>query len=383
MLRNTAGPGSRTSGTPSHGEPPTANWAIRKAMRGVNFGGWFSKVDAIQEKDPATFVDLRTHIETFLLPADFRRVKEWGFDHVRLPVDYFNVFEETSLRPTEPILDLLEVAIDGLTAAGLDIIFDLHKCPGHDFHAGARHAQEFFSNPVKREECKRVWRYIAERFGSRANVALELLNEPVAEQSADWDTVKDELSAHIRRYAPHSKLVVGSNRWNNPKEFDHLTPLRDDNVVYSFHFYSPLLFTHQLAPWLDGEVFQARRPYPGDYAIAPGTEHRLPLEDGRWDRARMEHELESVFRFRDKYQVPIACNEFGVFVGGANRVSQLKWMRDFVAILDEQGIGFSYWNYKNLDFGLVSRGESAFADYPQYQNTERVDHELAKLLLGT
>jgi aryl-phospho-beta-D-glucosidase BglC (GH1 family) len=284
------------------------------------------------------------------------------------------------LHPVEPILGLLEQAIDGLTSAGLDVIFDLHKCPGHDFHAGARHAQEFFSSPVKREESLRVWKYIAERFGGRTNVALELLNEPVAEESSAWDKVKDELSAHIRRFAPRSKLVVGSNRWNNPKEFDHLTPLHDDNVVYSFHYYSPILFTHQLAPWLDGDVFQVRRPYPADYAIAAGTTHRLPLEGGRWDRGRMERDLESVFRFREKHQVPIACNEFGVFVGGADRASQLNWMRDFVTSLDEHGIGFSYWNYKNLDFGLVSRGERAFADYPQYANAERVDHELAAIL---
>jgi len=349
-------------------------------MRGVNFGGWFSQVDAIQEKDPATFLDLRTHIENFISPADFRQVKNWGFDHVRLPVDYFNVFAETDLHPVDPILDLLENAIDGLIATGLDVIFDLHKCPGHDFHAGARHAQEFFSSPIKREESKRVWKYIAERFGTRQNVALELLNEPVAEDPSAWDTVKDELSAHIRRYAPRSKLVVGSNRWNNPQQFDYLTPLSDDNVVYSFHFYSPLLFTHQYAPWLEGDVFQVRRTYPGDYTIAPGTEHRLPLEDGRWGRARMERELEAVFRFREKHQAPIACNEFGVFVGGADRASQLHWMRDFVAILDDHDIGFSYWNYKNLDFGLVSQGESAFAEYPQYKNAERVDQELVDLL---
>ena len=68
-------------------------------MRGVNLGGWFSQVDAIQEKDPETFVDLRTHINTFLGKADFQRIKTWGFDHVRLPVDYFNLFEGPALQP--------------------------------------------------------------------------------------------------------------------------------------------------------------------------------------------------------------------------------------------------------------------------------------------
>lgn len=351
-------------------------------MRGVNFGGWFSQVDAIQEKDPGTFVDLRTHVETFLSVADFEQVKGWGFDHVRLPVDYFNLFNEPDLTPKPVILDLLERAIDGISSAGLNIIFDLHKCPGHDFHSGASHAQEFFTNPKKREESKRIWRYLAERFSNRSNVAFELLNEPVAEDSADWDSVKDELFAHIRRYAPHTTLVIGSNRWNNPKEFERLTPLRDENVVYSFHFYSPLIFTHQMAPWLDGDVFKVRRPYPSNYAIGSETRHRLPIEAGQWDRARMCEELQPVFRFRERHRVEVACNEFGVFVGGADRDSQLNWMRDFVAVLGEHEIGLSYWNYKNLDFGIISQGEGAFAAYAQYQNPDRIDADLVRILRG-
>jgi endoglucanase len=351
-------------------------------MRGVNFGGWFSQVDAIMEKDPDAFVDLPSHIETFLGPEDFARVSTWGLDHVRLPVDYYNVFEGPELKPVQPILSLLDKAVDGLTAAGLDVILDLHKCPGHDFHQGASGAQAFFTDPTKREEAKHVWKHLAERYGTRPKVLLEILNEPVAEDSTCWDEVKDEMAAHIRRYAPNATLVIGSNRWSHPDEFARLTPLRDENILYSFHFYASVLFTHQFAPWLAGEVFQVRRPYPGTYSVPAGTDHRVPLGPGTWNRARMDQELEQVFRFRERHRVPVACNEFGVYVGGADRRSQLAWMQDFLGALQEHGIGFSYWNYKNLDFGLVSRGERAFADYPQYQNPERVDNELVEILCG-
>jgi endoglucanase len=352
-------------------------------MRGVNLGGWFSQVDAIAEKDPAGFTDLLTHIESFLTPLDFERVKTWGFDHVRLPLDYFNAFDGTELQPVESVLRLLDRAIDQISAVGLDVILDLHKCPGHDFHAGCDHAQEFFSNPSKRDEAKRVWQHLALRYAHRKNVLFEILNEPVAEDSSAWDAVKDEMAAHIRRHAPSSTLVVGSNRWNNPGEFSRLTPLRDDNVLYSFHFYSPILFTHQQAPWLQGEVFRRRRSYPGEYSVPEGTQHRLPLETGRWDRDAMQEMLEPVIRFRKLHRVEIACNEFGVYVGGADRESQLRWMQDFISILLEHGIGYSYWNYKNLDFGLVSSGERAFADFPQYQNTDRIDSAIVEILTKT
>lgn len=349
-------------------------------MRGVNFGGWFSQVDAIQEKDPESFVDLPTHVSTFLGKEDFARVAAWGFDHVRLPVDYDNVFVEPELRPVEPILDALDAALDGLTAAGLDVIVDLHRCPGHDFLAGCSTAQELFSGPARRDEVKHVWKYLAERYGTRPRVLLELLNEPVAEDARLWDELKDELVVHVRRHAPKSRIVVGSNRWNRVSEFARLTPARDDNVLYSFHYYEPLLFTHQRAPWIEGDVFQAHRAYPGDYSVPPGTQHRLPLEAGRWDKARMLRHLEEVLRFREQHRVAIACNEFGVYAGGADRASQLRWMRDSVSTLDEQGIGFTYWNYKNLDFGLLSRGEQRLRSNPQYDNPDRLDHELVDIL---
>jgi aryl-phospho-beta-D-glucosidase BglC (GH1 family) len=349
-------------------------------MRGVNLGGWFSQVDAIEEKDPEGFPGLRAHIETFLGPEDFARVRSWGFDHVRLPVDYFNVFDARTLEPEESILGLLDRAIAQITSAGLNVLFDLHKCPGHDFHDGGSRAQTFFTDPAQREAAKRVWAHLAERYGSRSDVLLEILNEPVSEDSKDWDRVKNEMFAHIRRYAPKSTIVVGSNRWNHPDEFARLTPVDDDNVLYSFHFYASVLFTHQMAPWLDGEVFRVARPYPGNYTIPEGTSDRHPLDHGPWDRSRMVQKLEQVFRFQQAYGATAACNEFGVYVGGADRASQLRWMNDFLSVLKEHGIGFSYWNYKNLDFGLVSRGESRFAEYPQYANAERVDHELVELL---
>ena len=349
-------------------------------MRGVNFGGWFSQIDAVQGNDPERFPGEREHIRTFLGPEDFRRVKGWGFDHVRLPVDWQTVFDARDLSPREENLSLLDAAIDGLLGAGLEVMFDLHKCPGHDFHDGTKREQAFFTDPAMRRDCLLVWSHLARRYGARRGVLLEILNEPVAPSWAVWNEVQAELAAALRRLAPEATLVLGSNLWNGAAGFEHLAPVADENVLYSFHFYNPLVFTHQRAPWIDGEAFHARRPYPGTYELPAGSTNRLPLEAGRWDKARLAQLLEHVFRFRERHGARVACNEFGVYVGGPDRASQLAWMRDMLELLGEHGIGWSYWNYKNLDFGLVSRGEGRFADAPQYQNAERVDRELVELL---
>jgi aryl-phospho-beta-D-glucosidase BglC (GH1 family) len=354
---------------------------LAQRLKGLNFGGWFSQVDCIEEKDPQAFPGFYGHIESFIGAQDFQRVKSWGFNHVRLPIDYFNFFRGANLEQDERSFRALDVAIEAAEQAGLLVMLDLHKCPGHDFHSGASEEQPFFTDPVCRADSRRIWSVLAERYGNRPSVMLEILNEPTATDSKIWDKVKDEMFWHIRKAAPKSTIVVGSNKWNSASEFAHLTPLEDDNVLYSFHFYNPVVFTHQMAPWVHGHAYDRHLSYPGNYELSEALHARLPNDSGVWDRARMERELGPVLEFRAKYKVPVACGEFGVYVGGPDRVSQVNWMTDFLGILAQAGIGYSYWNYKNLDFGVISTGESLHQNLPQYnQNAERLDTELLGLL---
>ena len=103
------------------------------------------------------------------------------------------------------------------------------------------------------------------------------------------------------------------------------------------------------------------------------------MEFGKWDKARLQASIQNALDFRAKYDLPVSCNEFGVYVQ-VPRQYQLAWMRDFLDILRDADVGYSYWNYKNLDFGLVSKGESLHNDLPQYNNPERLDSELMQMI---
>ncbi len=355
---------------------------LKERLRGLNLGGWFSQVDCIEEKDPQGFPGFYKHAEMFISEQDLMRIKGWDFNHVRLPIDYFNFFKGENLAQDKLAFELLDKAVEKILNIGLAIILDLHKCPGHDFHQGTLGGlQPFFTDWEFREEAKKVWSVLAERYGSKNGILLEILNEPVAPSSEIWNNVKDELFWHIRKAAPKAPIVVGSNRWNNPEDFKDLTPLEDDNVLYSFHSYQPVIFTHQKAAWIPEPYFHQDRPWPGSYAPPQNRNVTitLPLEDGAWDKNRLRSTMENALEFRAKYNVPVACNEFGVYVQ-VERQSQLNWLRDFTSLLREADVGFSYWNYKNLDFGIISTGESLHKDLPQYGNPERLDNELAELL---
>ncbi len=347
-------------------------------LRGVNFGGWLSQLDAIEEKDPASFGGPDIHMHTFIEETDFRRVYSFGFNHVRLPVDWEHFFAEDG-SPKENRLHRLDDAFSFALANHLTLMLDLHKCPGHTFHDVNNAQQQIFSDESYVLRTLRIWSVLAERYGGFPNAIFEALNEPVAPDAVTWNRLKDRLCLAIRQQAPDTPIVTGSNMWHWPSTFAQLTPVPDDNVIYCFHFYEPLLFTHQQAPWLPEVEFRRAYAYPADYGPGVTRMYDLVQSRGRWDRSRMEDELAPVLRFRDAHHVTAICNEFGTWAG-APREDQLRWTADFLDVLKRNDIGWSYWNYKNLDFGIISMNERLHESLPRYNNPQSMDTELLALL---
>jgi len=350
-------------------------------MRGLNMGGWLSQIDAIQEKDPEKFKGVDAHIQTFISDADFANVKSWGFDHVRVPLDSYIFFDENE-KPNESRLSNFNRAVELAGKNQLKLILDLHECPGHDFADSTNSpVQKLFADgdDTYIRKTEKIWACLAERFGSYDFVLFESLNEPVAPTAKIWNDVKGRLCREIRRHAPKSTIITGSNMWNWPSTFSELTPVEDDNVIYSVHFYEPLLFTHQNAPWLSEPETKVARTYPSDYGAGFTRKYDLVMSAGAWDRERIVKEFEPVNAFRRKYGAQVICNEFGVYTP-VELSAQLRWYDDLLSVLKDMGIGFSYWNYKNLDFGIISIGEKLHEGLPQYGNPERINWPLLDVL---
>ncbi len=355
----------------------------QQRLRGLNLGGWLSQIDAIQEKDPEKFPGIDKHIETFISAADFANVRSWGFDHVRVPVDSYVFFTENE-APIESRLAGIDRAVALSKQHGLKLILDLHECPGHDFAdatgSGAPVQKLFSGDETFVKKAEKIWACLSERYGSEDHVLFESLNEPVAPTAAIWNTIKDRLCREIRRHAPKSTIITGSNMWNRPSTYGELTPVDDDNVVYAVHFYEPLLFTHQFAPWIPEPEIKVARTYPSDYGPADTPrKHGLVLSKGKWDRERIVTEFAPVDAFRTRYGVPVICDEFGVYTP-VELNAQLRWYEDLLSVLKDMGIGFSYWNYKNLDFGIISVGEKLHDTLPQYDNAERTNYRVLDIL---
>ena len=132
--------------------------------RGINLGGWFSQCDHSEER-----------YDSFIRKEDLSSIRDLGFDHVRVPIDYellldgYFQFKKDGLRRIEDCIGWCE-------EFGLNMIIDLHKTPGFSFDEREKESG-FFENESYQKIFYEIWETLAKRFGKEEHVAFELLNE--------------------------------------------------------------------------------------------------------------------------------------------------------------------------------------------------------------
>ena len=65
-----------------------------------------------------------------------------------------------------------------------------------------------------------------------------------------WNRIAGECIRRHRRVVPDHLILVGSYHNNSAHAVPALDKPADDRVIYKFHCYEPLRFTHQGAPWV-------------------------------------------------------------------------------------------------------------------------------------
>lgn len=145
---------------------------------------------------------------------------------------------------------------------------------------------DILSDPALRQQNANLWREIATRYKDEpAIAAYDLLNEPVTTDATgqQWQDFARELVAAVRSVDRNHLLVVGGiygvNGRYGAAGIDQLFLVDDKNVVYDFHFYEPIKYTHQYASWVEGPIKDGGR-YPDANVILP-TGNRVLLTKSR------------------------------------------------------------------------------------------------------
>ena len=320
--------------------------------KGDNLGGWLSQCDYSKER-----------LEHFIEEEDIKRLSTWGLDHLRLPMDY-NVLREENGTFKKDGFDYVKRAVEWCRKYGLNVILDLHKTAGYSFDKGEQE-HGFFAEESYQEYFYTLWEEIARKFaGYGDQVAFELLNEVTDEKTMDaWNRISQECIRRIRKITPTVKILVGGY-WNNSvAAVKDLAMPADENIVYNFHCYSPLIFTHQGAGWIDTMPSDYRMSFDHDMSVFwDRTKEYLPNNMIMLEPAKdIAHALDSEFfeklfaeavSVAEERNVPLYCGEYGV-INLASPEDTLKWYQSIHAVFEKYGIGRAAWSYKEMDFGLI------------------------------
>ncbi len=333
-----------------------ANVAQRRAAHlrhGINLSEWFAQV-----YDPKGYT--KEHFETWNTVQDIALIKAMGFDHVRLSANPQPMFRHKQAdRIPADYLGYLDTAVKMILDHGLAVIIDLH--PDSDFK------EKLAADNDSVEQFADYWRALARHYSSTNPdlVSFEILNEPEFRDRYRWQGVQAKLAVAIREGAPQHTIIVAGAYWSSESELLFFDPLHDANIIYNFHFYDPHIFTHQGATWSTNYVHYLKDlPYPSTpenvqqaAALIPDAVNRLQaIHYGldRWNASRIDGEIGQVAAWAKRWNVPVTCNEFGVYRETANPQDRAAWISDVRSTLEKYGIGWTMWDYSG-GFGVVTK----------------------------
>ena len=314
--------------------------------RGLNTSHWLSQSD-IRGEERVQYMQAK----------DFAKIAEMGFDHVRIPIDEEQMWDEQGNKHLEAF-QLLHQAIKWSFENNLKVIVDLHVLRSHHFNYDN---DQLWEDPAAQEKFWGFWNELSDELSHYPNhlLAYELMNEAVADDSEDWNKLIAKGIETVRKREPERTIVVGSNRWQQVYTFPELKiPDNDTNIILSFHFYEPFIITHYQTWWNAMKDFEGQLNYPGlttdssnyeDYNEALAS--TLKEHNQYYDKQVMIDKIQVAIDFAKERNLQLYCGEFGAYPSTPMILRQ-KLYQDYMEVFNENNIAWAHWNYKN-DFPLV------------------------------
>ena len=329
---------------------------IARLAKGINIPSWLwlnrGPVDELEKRYPDT---------------DFQLIKKLGFTNVRVPIDMANIYDKSQpdfLNKTN--LKYLDRGIRKILSYDLAIIIDLHSISqkeGGSNYSGALGQDETFTDTF----C-RFWTSFASHLSQFDPdwVILEPMNEPVLSgKEENWPPIQKKVIAAIRKGAPKHSILATGAQWSNLDTLLELEPLKDQNIIYNFHFYEPHIFTHQGASWSSDWVKPLRDiPYPsspeavkdltGKYTDKRIVNNIKHYGEKRWNAEKIEGRMKLASKWAERHGVKIICDEWGTYKRYCPPEYRTAWVRDVRESCEKYSIGWCMWTFDG-SFGVVNR----------------------------
>ncbi|MBU1694469.1 MAG: glycoside hydrolase family 5 protein [Verrucomicrobia bacterium] len=236
--------------------------------------------------------------DAYFQPDDFDHARSLGFHFIRLPFHYRYV--DTNQ------FTLLDQAVNWARSNAVYVLLDLHAAPGSQntaWHSDSDGAAHLWESSTNQEEFIELWRTLALRYRNESCVlGYELLNEPAAPSSTNLTDLYARGIAAIRAADPRHIIFLDGNNYASDFGGFH-PPSLGSNLVYVFHEYSTI--------------------------------------------EQVGSNLANYTAFRNEFQVPIMCNEYGGEAEGAeplfrsNGIPWVPWQYKLVPVLPPDAMLYS------------------------------------------
>ena len=295
-------------------------------IQGTNLGNWLNPegyMFGFSRTNSAWMIDLlfkqavgpdftakfwQTFKENYINRDDILFIKQQGANTIRLPFNYklFTDEDYMGLSSQQDGFKRIDAVVAWCKEAGLYLILDMHDCPGgqtgDNIDDGHGYPWLFESEPSRQLFCS-IWRKIADRYKDEPIIlGYELANEPIAHYFENKEELNQQLEPlykravkAIREVDPYHIILLGGARWNS--DFYMFTDWTfDQNIMYTCHRYGGEATKEAIKDYID---------------------------------------------FRDKTNLPMYMGEIG------HNTDQ--WQTDFVKVMKEVNIGYTFWPYKKID----------------------------------
>lgn len=295
----------------------------------------------------------------------FAEIAKAGFKTVRIPI-CFSAWMQLK-QPYEwdnpKALEMADSFVKWALANNLNVIIDLH----HSEFDGA------MPEAANAERLVNLWVRIAERYKNTdpEKVFFELRNEPHNMSAEAWRWQAEQLIKYVREIAPKHTLIVGFEEWNGRQTMINSKPFADSNIIYTFHYYDPFLFTHQGATWAGvGGIEDVKfLPFPAndekiktpDKAKGQWTENLIKSyrEDSKAEK--MFKDLKAAKDWSTKNNVPIFLGEFGSFSQNTKLEDRCRHAEVVYSALGKLQIPNAWWEWDG-GFNMFKTDSTEIAD---------------------
>jgi len=296
-----------------------------------------------------------------LAEDDFRWIADFGFDFIRLPMDYRIWIEDNDVHKIkEEPFDNIDRVVEWGRKYKIHISLNFHRGPGYCVNMGWTEPFKLWKDKEALDAFCFHWQHFAKRYNGipSSSLSFDLINEPPAigdqMSRADHERVIRAAVAAIRNVSPHRMIIAdGMNYGREPAP-----ELSDLKIAQSCRAYDPMFISHHKASWVDS------KNYPEPVWPSHG-----------WDRKRLQEHYQ---KWADlaKMGVGVHCGEGGSYNKTPHNVV-LVWLRDVLEILTSHNIGWAIWNFRG-SFGIIDSGRED-VQYEDFHG-HKLDRKLLALL---